>query len=360
MSISVKPWKHPSVKLFNNPHFWVIIGLFMVIAALYYQDLFLREREWLWFWQLEVFEFSYHIHGILFCIPVLYAAAVFWWKGALTIWVASMAAIAPRMLFFEPHVVSIITNTLYLLIPLMIVVYLAIILNWRERERKASMEREAERQSFISQIFKAQEDERHRLALELHDEATQTLLVIATRAQELSCHDIVKSAPEAKEKAEWIKNTAMSVSEELRRLSLDLRPGILDNLGLIPALRWMVNVLPQEGINARIEFTGSHRKLPPEIDINIFRIVQEALNNIRRHSRATEVMVNLIFTENTIKIVVQDNGIGFTTPKTSSEYSAIGKLGLIGMQQRTQLLNGIFKLHSEVGKGTTVEAEFVL
>lgn len=354
----VKPWSKRTVKVTHNPHIWAIIFIILGLSFIYYADFFFfnLQNSWPWLRQLKLFEFNYDLHGILFTIPVIYATLIFWWRGALVTWLISLAIILPQILYYLPDTTSLFSNILFLLVPLMVVIYISIELNWRDKERKSLTEREIERQSFISQIFKAQEVERQWLARELHDGPTQTLLVMATRAQVLSSHENVKNVSQSREQAQWIKDTAISVSEELRRLSLDLRPGILDDLGLIPAIRWLVSNLNQDGINARIKFEGKSRKLSSEVDINIFRIIQEALNNIRRHSKATEAYVNLEFNPDLIKVLIQDNGNGFSLPKTS-ELMANGKLGLLGMQQRVQFLNGTFSLDSEPGKGTRIQIE---
>ena len=355
MNSMASPWERTStIRIFYNPHFWTIFCIIVAIALIYYRVDYLFDKQLSWLMQLEVFEFNYRMHGILFTIPFIYAVLIFWWRGALLTWFISVAIIIPRIIYFHQDSGAIVINILYLLMPMVTVFYFSIEMNWRKKERRILAEREAERQDYMSQIFKAQENERQRLARELHDDTTQTLLVIATRAQSLSSQDNVKSVPQSREQAEWIKDTALSVSDELRRLSLDLRPGILDNLGLVPSLRWLVTSLSQDGINTRLEISGSVRDLSSEADINIFRIVQEALNNIRRHSKATKANVNLGFAPNNINLTIWDNGVGFSLPRTTGKLTTLGKLGLAGMQQRVNFLNGTFMINSEPGKGAII------
>ena len=345
-------------KIVFNPHFWIIIFIMLVITTLYYSNILFYQysRSWPWLRAIELFEFNYDIIGIFFYIPFIYSALIFWWRGALLTWLISLVIIIPRILYYLPDTVSLVTNLLYLFTPLVIVFIISFELKWREKERHSLIEREKERQSFISQIFKAQEDERMRIARELHDGPNQTLLVIATRAQSLSTSETFSDSPQSKEQIQWIKDTAISISDEMRRLSLDLRPSVLDNLGLMSALRWLINNLNQEGIKAHMVLKGEARKLSSEVDINIFRIMQEALNNVRRHSNATEVYVNIEFKVNNIMIEIRDNGKGFSSP-TTTELVAMGKLGLLGMQQRIYSLNGSFNLESEIGKGTNLTME---
>ena len=356
MKFIVKPWDSTKNKIISSPHFWAIIVMILALSLIYYYSIFYPDNRWLWFRRLEVFEFRNDMHGILFFIPFIYSAFIFWWQGALVTWLVIIALVIPRIFYFEPDPFSLITNLLYFMIPLMIVIYISMRLKWRAKERQTLEDREAERQSFMVQIFKAQEEERQRIARELHDDTTQTLLVLATHAESLSNHENVKTITKSKSEALWIRDTAISVSNELRRLSLDLRPGILDNLGLIPALRWLANNLSVDGISTRFEITGIERRFPPEVEIHLFRIVQEALNNIRRHSNATAVLIKFEFTPN-VRIKIQDNGIGGSLSKTPGEYATSGKLGLAGMQQRAQFINANFSMDSENGKGTQILIE---
>ena len=150
----------------------------------------------------------------------------------------------------------------------------------------------------------------------------------------------------------------ISVSQDLRRLSIDLRPTVLDDLGLIPSLRWLVDTFQQEsGTQASIEITGQPKPLTKKKTVLIFRIVQEALNNARKHSQASRIAVNVQFTAKTIKATIQDNGQGFQVPRAYDDLMSRGKLGLIGMQQRTQVLNGTLTISSESGKGTVISVE---
>ncbi len=129
-------------------------------------------------------------------------------------------------------------------------------------------------------------------------------------------------------------------------------------MGLVPALGWLVERLNKEdGIDTKILVWGEKRKLKPEADVMIFRIVQEALNNVRRHSKASAVRVAVEFAQESLRIAVHDNGRGFSLPKTMRDFTARGKLGLIGMQQRAEFLDGLFQIRSNPSKGTSVTIE---
>jgi len=115
----------------------------------------------------------------------------------------------------------------------------------------------------------------------------------------------------------------------------------------------------EDGINSKVVVSGQERKLRPEAEVTIFRIIQEALNNVRRHSRASEAVVTLDFAPESLKIMVQDNGNGFSLNETLGNLAGKGKLGLIGVQQRARLLNGTCTIRSQPGKGTSVSVEII-
>ena len=161
-----------------------------------------------------------------------------------------------------------------------------------------------------------------------------------------------------REHAEWVRDAVLQLLEDVRRLSLDLRPSVLDDIGLVPALRWLTDHLNQEGgIETKIAVYGAERKLSSEIEVTTFRIVQEALNNARRHSKATEAIVTLEFAPESLEITVRDNGDGFSLSETIGKLATEGKLGLIGMQQRAQFLHGALHISSRPGEGTSVSIE---
>jgi two-component system, NarL family, sensor histidine kinase DegS len=357
----------PKINFYYSPHFWAILLIVSFLFIFYYQNYIFGYRVFSYFWYIELYEFNYNVIGSLFFIPLIYAASVFRWRGAVIMWIVSMAIILPQILTFRNDLVSHVTNIFFLLIPLIIVIFISLELSWRDRERKSlterEFERETERQNYLSQIFKAQEDERKRISQEIHDDPIQKLSGVASLAQMLAHDKCLESYPILKERSESIRDTIISISHDLRRLSIDLRPTVLDDLGLIPALYWLVDRFKQEsGINAQMEIIGESRELTKKITVLIFRIVQEALNNARKHSQAKNARVTLQFMDKTIKAIVQDDGRGFSVPAVFKQYELLdrGKLGLIGMHQRTQVLNGSFNIVSAPGKGTVISVEVVL
>ena len=349
------------VKVIHNSHFWVIVFIILAVSFIYYAEIVfidISDKKWHMLWNLVVFEFVNDLHGSLFCIPYIYAAIVFWWRGILITWLFSIILILPRILYYSPNTASIVTNILFLLIPLMVVLIITLQRRWREVERESLAEREEERQAYIAEIIKVQEDERKRIAREIHDDTTQRLWILANRVQGLITDRLRNIAPQMASEIETIKDTLLHISDDTKRLSLALRPGILDDLGPVPAIRWLVDQLNDEdSIEAKISVKNYPRQLNHEISTHLFRIAQEALNNVRRHSEATRVVVSLEFNPETVKMTIRDNGKGFSL-RNINKFSKQRKLGMIGIQERVRLLDGILKIDSKRGKGTTISVEF--
>ena len=206
---------------------------------------------------------------------------------------------------------------------------------------------------YVSQVLKAQESERLRIARELHDDTAQALTGISRRLDMLASGG-AEMPPEIAERLDELREQTDSVLDGVRRFSQDLRPPVLDDLGLLPALKWLVIALEeQDGIAANIRMLGDPRRLPRDTELALFRIAQEALSNVRKHSHASAVELVVDFRDGHIKLVVADNGSGFDTQRSASNVTA-GKLGLIGMQERARLLGGTIDIQAAPGEGTSV------
>jgi two-component system sensor histidine kinase DegS len=204
---------------------------------------------------------------------------------------------------------------------------------------------------YVQKVSQAQEAERKRVARELHDETVQSLVVVSRHLDDLASGN-------SKLTAEDIREEVRQILKEVRHFSQELRPSILDDLGLIPAVKWLASDLEKTyGIPTAINISGDQRQLASETELLIFRIIQEALTNIRKHSQATKALVNLDFTPHAVKIMVQDDGKGFETPDSVVDFAKKGKLGLTGIQERAQLLRGKLDIESKPGEGTRLNLE---
>lgn len=207
---------------------------------------------------------------------------------------------------------------------------------------------------YVTQITRAQEEERKRIARELHDETAQALVALSRRLDGLLTSSKRLAEP-AMERLEELRQMTEGILQGVRRFSQDLRPPTLDDLGLLPTLEGLVaSLTEQDRIEAELRVVGPQRRLSPEAELVLFRIAQEALNNVKRHSKASKVVTTVEFTSDRVRITVSDNGRGFELPDRTGDLAATGKLGLIGMRERAQLLGGTLTVRSEPGQGTTV------
>ena len=210
---------------------------------------------------------------------------------------------------------------------------------------------------YLQQVTMAQEEERKRIARELHDDTIQALIVLSRQLDDLACRASDLSQDD-KLLLEGLWQQTNSIMEGLRRLSQDLRPATLDRLGLLPALDWLASDVGKlSGLKVQVETDGAERRLAPEAELVLFRIVQEALRNVWRHSQATSAQVLVEFQDGKTMITVKDNGKGFQLQSPMGDLTKSGKLGLAGMKERARLLGGSLKVESEPGKGTTVIVE---
>jgi signal transduction histidine kinase len=194
------------------------------------------------------------------------------------------------------------------------------------------------------------------LARDLHDDVSSALLLLIQRLDSLISTKRPKLLPQVLgEKLEDLRTQTVSALDYVRRYAQDLRPRILDDLGLIPALEWMAEDLEKNyGVKAHVEVSGTERNLSAEVQLLLFRIAQEALSNIRKHAKASLAVIKLAFGQDTITMTVRDNGHGFQVPARFEDLASAGRLGIMGMAERARLLSGTLEIKSELGKGTRV------
>jgi signal transduction histidine kinase len=208
---------------------------------------------------------------------------------------------------------------------------------------------------YIHEITRAQENERKRIARELHDETIQVLIVLSRRLEVLTSQP--EGLPEtAIQDVDSLQELIRDTLREMRRFIQDLRPPTLDHLGLVAALEGLTgDLVEKNGMAAELKVTGTVRRLVPEdTELVLFRIAQEALNNVRRHSGASRVTVQIEFHHNKVRMLIEDNGHGFNAPERVSDLVSSGRLGLVGMHERTRTLGGTLMIQSEPGRGTVI------
>ncbi|MCG3211634.1 MAG: hypothetical protein FOGNACKC_05280 [Anaerolineae bacterium] len=208
-------------------------------------------------------------------------------------------------------------------------------------------------QSLSRRLVEIQESERRLIARELHDEAGQALtsLLVGLRLLESE----LPPSESVSERVAGLKQITNDVSENLHRLARDLRPASLDYLGLVAALRqYTTDFGQQHKLAVQFEAIGlSDQRLPAVMEINLYRIVQEALTNVARHAQASRVDILLEQQPGRLITIIEDNGVGFD--KNASAHQ--GRLGLLGMRERTEMLQGVLTIETNIDHGTTVYVE---
>ena len=213
-------------------------------------------------------------------------------------------------------------------------------------------------QHLLRQVITAQEEERARLARELHDAIGQTLTALELGMERLA-KTLTPAAAESQQRLEQMRTLLEQAMDDLHRIIAAMRPGILDELGLLSALRWISDhTLRPLGITVDIEAVPPSRRWPGEMETTLFRIAQEAMNNVARHSQATHLAIQLAQNNGLITMTLTDNGSGWNQIKPL--VSARQGLGLAGMRERALLMGGQMQIDSTPGQGTIIRVSVPL
>lgn len=208
--------------------------------------------------------------------------------------------------------------------------------------------------SYATALALGQEDERNRLARELHDETVQTLIALEHQVHLLR-RLIERDSSAAVEKAGELAEMAADAVHEVRRIIRALRPLYLDDLGWLPAIQALVDDVNRgDQLVATFQLNGPKRRLEPAAELALFRTAQEALSNVVRHSGARRAWVRIELTEDTVTLTIRDDGRGFTPPTRIEELASAGHFGLMGIQERAQLIGAQLAIESEPDKGASI------
>ena len=219
-----------------------------------------------------------------------------------------------------------------------------------EQALRASHDRLRELSAALQSV---REEEKTRIARELHDELGQALTAMKMDLAAIRV-ELQPGQIEAMQKAENMKTLIEATVKSMRRIASDLRPLMLDDLGLIPTIEWLVKDFSQRnGIEVELTIADREIETGSQTDTALFRILQEALTNVARHARASKVRITLTLIEGKVHLGISDNGLGFEQPASG----ATGHFGLLGIKERAALLGGQVSIHSEPGAGTTVEVD---
>jgi len=220
-----------------------------------------------------------------------------------------------------------------------------------ERRLKETTEARSDLQDLSARLVRAQEEERRTLARELHDEVGQSLSAIMMEAGNA---EAAVNGVDLRRRVSSIGSIAENTLNVVRDLALLLRPSMLDDFGLVPALNWHAREMTKRtGLNVRITADPASGDLPDEHKTCIYRLVQEALNNAARHASARNLQVTVRNQTDRVMFSVQDDGSGF-------DKASVRGLGLLGMEERVRRLGGTFRIDSQLGRGTAISAELPL
>jgi two-component system sensor histidine kinase UhpB len=204
-------------------------------------------------------------------------------------------------------------------------------------------------------VITAQEDERKRIARSLHDDTGQSLTTLIINLERLENHIPVDQS-EIVNRLKSIRQIAADGLECLRGIIYDLRPAILDDLGLLPAIRWYARVnLEQASINVELDFPDELPPLSQPLTTTLFRVTQEGVNNIIRHSQAKNASISLGVIENEVYLRIQDDGHGFNPARVNQDAIDVHHWGLLGIQERIELVGGKLRISSNPEHGTNLQ-----
>jgi signal transduction histidine kinase len=204
-----------------------------------------------------------------------------------------------------------------------------------------------------ARLVDAQEAERRSISRELHDEVGQSLGLLLTDVGRLS-NRLASNDEKGRELLEHVKVLAERIVQTVRNMALLLRPSMLDDLGLVPAVEWYARELSRQGnIEVKVHAESVSESLPDEVKVCVYRVIQEALNNAQRHAHAKNVLVELTQSRDAIHVEIKDDGSGFDAKRTRG-------MGLLGMEERVKRLGGTITINSQANAGTTIHVELPL
>ncbi|MBI2850744.1 MAG: hypothetical protein HYX80_06855 [Chloroflexi bacterium] len=211
----------------------------------------------------------------------------------------------------------------------------------------------------LEQVSNTQEEERKRISADLHDSVAQWLAAASYRAQTVNA--LLSRGgvnDKARDELDAMESTIDKSLKELRRVVIALRPPALEELGLNHALKQSLEELQAVGVECRFSRTGESFRLPLDVEIAVYRVVQEAVNNIRKHAKATQASLHLQYREDRLQVQVRDNGRGFDLSRTLDSAISVGHMGLLGMKERVEALGGDVKIRTSQDGGTLITLSF--
>ena len=347
-------------RILRSGHFWLIFCLVVLLTMLHYVE------------QLGVagttapsshFGFTRHsLDRTLFLLPIVYSQFVFGFGAALATSFAALLIMLPRAIFISPHRTDAIVEVVGVLLVGVLVSLMFKL--WEQARLDKQLAQEAEKyRRLLQHTLNLQEQERKRMARELHDETSQVFASLSLSLQAAMRMAQMKGIQDAEymEKLKTALSYTVQGRNEVAKLIRELRPALLDELGLPAAIRrYATDTLEAQGIHVSIEFIGMERRLPPEVEVAFFRIAQGTIGNILEHSGAKNASIKLESNAWESALYIEDDGKGFDASKLTQVGTRGRGIGLFIMKERATLVGGICRVESQPGQGTKISVKVPL
>jgi signal transduction histidine kinase len=323
----------------RNWHFWAAQAAVIALAVVHYSF----EINGL----TSVLGNFYFLPISLFWAPVIYVALTFGFASAITTAALTIAVSIPNFVIWHQG-----PARFWEIADVVVVASVAILLGYIVEQKRAA---QTTAKLSAHHALRAHEEERQRISRELHDGTIQSMIGICQQLDAIRylSQDLPSSV--SSELADARKSVVDTV-DNLRNFISDLRPTVLDGFGAVASIRRLLSSLAERtGVKTEFKSVGKRSRLSAERESCIFRIVQEVLRNIERHSGATRIEVTIAFSTKEITLDICDNGVGFQIPQSFAYFPSYGKFGLLGILEYTELLSGKLEIDSKPGKGTRIK-----
>lgn len=332
------------LKLFlRSPYFWRVQAMVGLIVVPFY----ILEMS------AEAAQNAVHlVVPLLYAIPILVSGLFFRYEGArLTALLAALLVLPNFVALITQQELHALTEVGEIILALLVGLVLARLLEREAAERRRVQDLSARLAEAHGRLTQAHEEERRNIARELHDVTAQNLILLSRGLDALAHKPTVARATGTALPELW--NLAETVLADVRRLSRELRPSILDDLGLVAAARWFAGeVGRRSGLEVQVVIAGEERPLKPDTRLHLYRILQETLHNAEKHAKAKRITVTFSYADRSLGLTICDDGSGFELPRSLESLAAGGNLGLVGMHERARIVGANLQLQSEAGKGT--------
>ena len=326
----------------------------IVTVSLFLGLLFLYSGDFPWSESAHIYSnFSkgpthYEISLLLLYVIIVYASMVFRTRIGIIVAALVTLALVPQQVF-KLHDIPFFRPISFGTAAILTAGLIGTILNRRDQAREAN----EIQQSLAQQVATVRETEKQSLAHELHDVVLQTAVDIAHQID-----DLLEEVPEevSRAKLRQLRTDVEEMMKQTREVVQELRPPMLDGIGLVVSLKELADSSSEHGIETTLTVHGKERRLPDQIEATLFRIAEEALNNVRRHSKATRIDIAVEFVDDRVRLHLSDNGAGFVLP-TYRELVGKSKFGIVDMSERARLAGGNFRIESALGRGTVITVE---